>query len=415
MAFAFVGGLSISIALLVSPLATICIRKFGTRTTLRVGVVFETASFIGASFTSRIWHLLLSQGVCFGIGMGFAFTATVGVVPQWFDKRRSFANALSTSGSGFGGLIYSLATHAMITSLGLAWAFRILAIISFVVVGFCSVILKDRNKAIGAVHVAFHKGLLEKTEYWLYVSWGFFAMLAYVITVFSLADYCEQVGFTAQQGSIVSAMFNCESLTIITPDGGDADRLIVSQGVGRPLIGLVSDRVGRINIAGLSALLACLSTFFLWIFAGKFYAGVIIYAFFGMFNGSLWPTVAPVGAEVIGIQLLPSALSIYWLLLVLPATFAEVIGLELKHPGRNGYIHVQVFIGAMFFASFLSIWFLRSWKLGEMNKLGLTKQQREADIQNDDVARQLADNAVRDRKGKPWLRYIGAFLAVERV
>jgi MFS family permease len=177
----------------------------------------------------------------------------------------------------------------------------------------------------------------------------------------------------------------------------------------------VSDRVGRLNIAGLSTLLACLSTFFLWIFAGEFYAGVIIYAFFGMFNGSLWPTVGPVGAEVVGIQLLPSGLSIYWLLLVLPATFAEVIGLELKLPGHSGYIHVQVFVGAMFLASFLSVWFLRSWKLGEMNRLRLTKEQREADMLDDDVARQVADNATKEQKGNPWLRYIGAFLALERV
>lgn len=209
LSFAFVGGLSVSIALLVSPLATICIRKFGTKTTLRIGVVFQAVSFIGASFTSQIWHLLLSQGICFGIGMGFAFTATVGVVPQWFTKKRSFANALSTAGSGFGGLIYSLATNAMIDKMGLAWAFRILAIISFVVNGFCSIILRDRNKAIGAVHVAFHKGVLKRREYWLYVFWGFFAMLGYVIVVFSLADYCQHVGFTASQGSIVSAMFNC--------------------------------------------------------------------------------------------------------------------------------------------------------------------------------------------------------------
>jgi MFS family permease len=124
--------------------------------------------------------------------------------------------------------------------------------------------------------------------------------------------------------------------------------------VGRPIIGLVSDRLGRINVAGFGSLIACLSTFFLWIFAGQFYPGVIIYSLFGMFNGTLWPTVAPVGAEVVGIQLLPSALSIYWLLLVLPATFAEAIGLELKFPGRDGYIHVQIFIGTMFFLSFIS-------------------------------------------------------------
>lgn len=41
LAFAFVGGLSISISLLVSPLVTWCIGRFGTVPTFRVGVVLE--------------------------------------------------------------------------------------------------------------------------------------------------------------------------------------------------------------------------------------------------------------------------------------------------------------------------------------------------------------------------------------
>jgi len=41
LAFAFVGGLSISTSLLVSPLVTWCIGKFGTVPTFRVGVVLE--------------------------------------------------------------------------------------------------------------------------------------------------------------------------------------------------------------------------------------------------------------------------------------------------------------------------------------------------------------------------------------
>jgi hypothetical protein len=52
--------------------------------------------------------------------------------------------------------------------------------------------------------------------------------------------------------------------------------------------------------------MACLAAFFLWIFAGKVYPGIIIYSLFGMFAGVIWPTVAPVGAEVVGLQLLPS-------------------------------------------------------------------------------------------------------------
>jgi MFS family permease len=147
----------------------------------------------------------------------------------------------------------------------------------------------------------------------------------------------------------------------------------VSQGIGRPVIGLVSDRVGRINVAGLSTLTAGVAALFVWVFGGKSYAGLIIYALFGMFAGSLWPTVAPVGAEVVGLKLLPAgrsdplpasppltsanlytyaALSIYWLVLVPPATFAEVIGLGLVTPGVDGYLHVQLFAGIIFLAAF---------------------------------------------------------------
>lgn len=146
--------------------------------------------------------------MCFGIGMGFCFTATVGIVPQWFTTKRSFANALATAGSGFGGLCYSLATNAMIARLGLPWTFRILAIIACVVLGACSLVVRDRNKAVGARHLAFHTSLFLRPEFWLFTGWGFFGIIGYTIVIFSLADYALQVGFSASQGSMVVAMFS---------------------------------------------------------------------------------------------------------------------------------------------------------------------------------------------------------------
>lgn len=127
----------------------------------------------------------------------------------------------------------------------------------------------------------------------------------------------------------------------------------VSQGIGRIAIGYLSDRLGRINVAGLATLIASLAAFFLWIFAGEYFAGAIVYALFGAVAGAIWPCIAPVTVEVMGLQLLPSALSITWLVLVLPATFAEVIGLSLVTPGKNGYLHVQIYTGCMYLAAFV--------------------------------------------------------------
>ena len=221
--YAFIGGLSISMCESVSPVATICTRKFGTRTTLTLGILFETVALLGASWATQIWHLFLTQGILFGFGMGFLFVASVGIVPQWFEKRRSLANGIGTAGSGLGGLIYSLASNVMIQNIGLGWTFRILAIISFVVNGSCALLLRDRNKAVGAVQEAFSTKLFKRPEFILLLGWGCFSMLGYIVLLFSLPNYAQSIGLTPQQGSVIGALLN------------------LGQGLGRPFIGYFSD------------------------------------------------------------------------------------------------------------------------------------------------------------------------------
>ncbi|RKK32183.1 hypothetical protein BFJ67_g14870 [Fusarium oxysporum f. sp. cepae] len=198
-----------------------------------IGVFIQAGGLIAASFSTKIWHLVLAQGLLFGAGVGLIVNVTVSIVPQWFVARRSFAVALTTAGSGTGGLIYSLSIQRMIDSLGVSWAFRILAFVSFVVNGSATLFLRDRNHALGSVHK-------------------------------------------------------------------------VSQAVGRPLIGLASDRFGRLNVAGISTLAASISTLLIWTLAGKSFAGTIVYTLFGAFASNMWTTVAPVAAEVVGLQTLPS-------------------------------------------------------------------------------------------------------------
>lgn len=157
-----------------------------------------------------MWHLILTQGIAFGAGMGFLFVSSVGIPSQWFTKRRSLANGMAAAGSGIGGLVYSIGTNAMIKNLGLPWTFRILAALTFVVAGISTLLIRDRNANVGAVHIALHWELFKRPEYCLLLSWACFSSFGYVVLIFSLADYCQTVGFTATQGAIVSAMFSRE-------------------------------------------------------------------------------------------------------------------------------------------------------------------------------------------------------------
>jgi MFS family permease len=304
--YAFIGGLSISQALIVSPIATLTTRVFSTRTTLLIGVALETSSFIGASFAKEIWQLFLTQGLCFGFGMGFLFVGSVGVPAQYFTKRRSLANGISAAGSGLGGLVYSLAAQAMIKSIGLSWAFRIIAIIAFVVNTTCALVIKDRNKQIGSSQLSFDYTLFRKPQFLGFLSFGFLSMLAYVVLLFSLPNYARTIGLTSKQGSIVGAVLN------------------LGQAMGRPPIGYFSDSFGRLNMASTMTFLAGLFSLVIWMFAKSF--GVLIFFAIigGTVAGTFWAVAAPVTTEVMGLVDLPSALSLTWLVLVLPTTCESI-------------------------------------------------------------------------------------------
>lgn len=311
--FAFVGGLSISQALLISPLATYITRVYGTRTTLLLGVCLETIALIGASFTHQIWQLFLSQGLCFGLGMGFLFVGSVGIVPQWFKQKRSLANGIGTAGSGLGGMMYSLATNAMIDSLGVEWAFRILGVLACAVNVICALLIRDRNTAIGSKQIAFDYTLFKKGEFLLLLGWGFFSMMGYITLLFSLPNYATSIGLSPHQGSIIGAVLN------------------LGQGLGRPLVGIFSDRAGRINLAGICTFICGLFCFVIWIFAKSFGILVFFAIIVGTVAGTFWTTIAPVGAEVVGLKELPSALSIVWIFLVLPTTCEFTIHCPRDH------------------------------------------------------------------------------------
>ncbi|KAI0399678.1 major facilitator superfamily domain-containing protein [Xylaria palmicola] len=410
LGYAFIGGLSLSIAFVASPLATFLAGwdRYGTRLTIFTGVIFVVIAFVGSSFATELWHIILTQGVSFGLGMGLTFVPSAPVPAQWFHKKRSLANGIVASGSGFGGLIYSLATNAMIENIGLPWTFRALAVICFVVNGVASFFIRDRNQAVRSVHVAFNWRLFRRPSFVMFELWMTLSLIGYVILVFSIVAYCQEVGLTPSQASLVGALFN------------------LAQGIGRPAIGLSSDAVGRLNIANLSTLWCGLLCLFVWTFGARTLAGCIVFALLsGCVAGVMWASVSPICAEVVGLAMIPSALSMTWIVLILPATFAEVIGLSLRGPGAWGYRDVQLFTGFMYVGAFIFGWILRAWKVWELEQARLTKeaeQRSELAIRDDDggvvaVAgpAELRRHASRASTVKEKVLHLRGLWAIQRV
>ncbi|CAG7918898.1 unnamed protein product [Penicillium olsonii] len=327
--YAFVGSLSLTTMFIISPIATMATLKYGIRKTMFAGVIFETASFICASFASQIWHLFITQGIMFGLGMGLLFIPVASVVPQWFTSKRSLASGVSLSGAGLGGLVYSLVAEAMIRNIGLSWAFRVIGILAFCVNTCCVLLIKDRGLTSKSGKVAMRIDFFKRLDFNLLVGYGVFTVLGYFILIYSLANYGVQIGLTSSQASLVSGIFN------------------LSQAVGRPLIGYFSDTVGRIKMAGVTSFAAGVIALAVWVNAQSYGLLMFFAVADGLFAGGFWALIAPLVAEILGLDQVSHGMNIVWLSIVIPATFSEPIALAITST-TGKYLGAQLFTGFMY-------------------------------------------------------------------
>lgn len=323
-------------------------RHFGTNVTLVIGSLLVFMSLFSASFATEIWQLYLSQGLCFGFGMGFLYMPATAVLPQWFSTRRSLAVGIASSGAGFGGVAYNLIAGAAARTLGLNWTYRVLALCSLTMNAVCSILVKDRNKIVKPKQNMFDWRELGHIEVILVITWGFMSELGYIVLLFSLPHYAITIGLSQSQGAVVGALLN------------------VGLGAGRPLVGYLSDRWGRINMAAFMTASCGVSCLALWVPA-QGYALLLVFSLFAGFGcGTYWGTVASVTAEVVGLQRLPTVFGVMLIALAPPTTFAEPIGLELV--AASGFRSAQIFVGFMFLTAASSAWLLRSWKITEIEE-----------------------------------------------
>ncbi|KAI1035707.1 hypothetical protein LB504_005704 [Fusarium proliferatum] len=327
--YAIAGSLSVGVMMLISPFATIMARELGTRPTMLIGAIIQS-------------------GALFGIGMGLLFLPSYGIISQWFTRRRALANGIAIAGAGLGGLTYSLATGAIIRNMGLEWAYRILAIVSVVANITCTLLIRTRYNA-QATRLALDTTLLRRPEYLLVLSYGAFSMLGYFVLIFTLANYANVIGLSSSQASMIPAFF------------------MFGQAIGRPCIGWLSDRFGRINLTFIMSFITGILTFAIWINAMSFGVLLTFALVGGLSAGVFWVNISPVLVEVMGLENLASALSCLWVAMAAPSTFSAPIALEI-YTGTGSYLGAQLFTGFMYLAASFCVLGIRQWKINSLRR-----------------------------------------------
>ncbi|OAF60847.1 hypothetical protein VC83_02541 [Pseudogymnoascus destructans] len=350
--YALLGGLNFGTATLSAPLLTILTRRYGPGRLILLGAFLQTLSLILASFATETWHLHLTQGVLLGLAVGCAYIPSVAILPQWFEARRSIAAGIAAAGSGLGGVVFSFATQPLIDRFSLAWSLRAIAVISGSMLLVAALLLRTRNAAIQPKQHGFAIRLLARYEVVLLLGWSFASLVGYIVLLFSLSDFAQAIGMSPHRAADITGLVN------------------VGTALGRPFVGALSDRWGRVEVAGVVTAVCGVSVFAVWVPAEMGGEGVVMLfaVLAGATLGTFWVAIGPLCVEVVGLVELPALLSLAWVVIVVPCTVSEVIALKLRTRGTaHPYIGPQVLAGTAYLVAagiMLELWRVHRRKAG---------------------------------------------------
>ncbi|KAH6611797.1 major facilitator superfamily domain-containing protein [Boeremia exigua] len=114
------------------------------RTTILLGISLQLLGIFTMSVAKTYWQLLLTQGICTGLGGGIFFVPVMGLVSTYFAKKRGLALGLVTTGTSAGGLIYPVVVQQLIDKVGFAWTVRVLGFMNLLSLAIVIALMRPR-------------------------------------------------------------------------------------------------------------------------------------------------------------------------------------------------------------------------------------------------------------------------------
>ncbi|KAJ5559724.1 hypothetical protein N7513_002123 [Penicillium frequentans] len=245
------------------------------RATLAAGLFMQLLGVFMTSLATSYWQLLLSQGVCQGIGDGLLFCPIVALMSTYFTKKRTIAISISACGAATGGLVFPAIAQTLLHRIGFAWTVRVMGFVLLFNAGVILLCVRQRLPPRKS-------GSLIELKAFTDLSYTFFAMGTFFCfwAVYYAYDYVRSFG----QDIIGVSDYTSFSVLMIMNGLGLPGRLIPA---------FLSDRyTGPVNmfipVSGFAAVLL-----YCWIAInsyGGLIAFVVVYGFFGGGVQSLFPS-----------------------------------------------------------------------------------------------------------------------------
>jgi OFA family oxalate/formate antiporter-like MFS transporter len=276
--------------------------RHGPRALSLVAAVLAGGGYFGLALADEIWqiYLLYSLGA---IGVGIVYTIAVNTALKWFPDRRGLTSGIGTMAFAGGSAALVPYVRANATVAGYTRVLRVMGGLIFVVLLLGAILLRDppdgwRRRGNGdgdadagnddADDPAADGGLARKQFTWreMLRTWQFWLMYAMFVGVSGaglmltekIVSYADHLG--------LAALVATASATLLPLAGG----------IGRLVLGEVSDRVDRENAMAAAFTLCGLGLFAVVFFglqgiSAAFVAAVFVATFFWSPQYTLFPSV----------------------------------------------------------------------------------------------------------------------------
>ncbi|KAF7551151.1 hypothetical protein G7046_g7794 [Stylonectria norvegica] len=325
--------------------------KYGPKWLVIAGAVFTVGGMVAMSFSTVLWHFILSFGILCGFGSSLLFTPSIAAVGHYFKKRRGLATGIASTAGGVGGIVYPLLLTSLFDKIGYAWATRVVALISLI----CSLlgIAMIRSRLPPAKNATAHPDfrIFRQIPFLLTTIGIFLLEFSLFIPLSYISTYALHQGFSQTFAYHLLPIMNAGSV------------------LGRVLPGYYSDVIGPYNVSILAVLVSIVSCLCVWLPEGHTAVGIIVFTVIFGFSSGTGIAIAPV---CIGQMCKTQEYGRYYATSYTVVSFACLIGIPIGGSivqANNGeYWGLIIMTGtayvgslAAFFAAKVSLLGLKNW------------------------------------------------------
>ncbi|KAK7043104.1 hypothetical protein VNI00_008458 [Paramarasmius palmivorus] len=315
-------GLTWSGSIFVNPLMA---RLENIKLVALLGAFVMSLGLVLASFSTRLWHLFLTQAIIYGLGASMYYFPILAITPMYFDRHRGFAMGIVLAGSSVGGLVLAPVQQYFLDHYGLQWTLRALGIWNFVVAIPVSMIVRHRSGVGFRSRTRIDNRLVKKGTFWYQAFGAFLQAGGNIVPIYYMTSYSVSVlSLSPQTGSLYLSINSGVN------------------GISRVAMGVLADYVGRQNTLIGGVILSALSVFALWYNAPKdrFVAFIVLYGIYAGGYNALLPTTI---TEIYGVENYASVNGTLLFIRGLGSLFgAPLAGLILGSHARTEYAGSEI-------------------------------------------------------------------------